>query len=144
MTSQVHAATTPVEDLCQDCMVRLPNGELDKCPAHGGKVTPIRATLARMSKFTVTFYSHSTEPKSLPDFPYAVAGTVLAHTKFLAYVKAESASEAQEKVVEFFDVAQVSSIEAGWNQMEEAPLRGTILPDQPAGLFYRIFRYLFG
>lgn len=96
-----------------------------------------RVTLRR--KFTVAFYCLSSEPNSLPSFPYAVAGTVLGHTKFLAFMEAEDPTQAAYNVSAYFDVAQVESVEDDWRAMPDAPLRGTVATSTPRGFFSRLF-----
>lgn len=93
---------------------------------------------AKLRKFTVTFYSQSSEPESLPNFSYAVVGTVLGHTKFLAYVEAEDPQHAAYGVHAFFEVAQVDCVDDGHRSAEGAPLRGTVAVARPRGFLSRI------
>lgn len=93
----------------------------------------------KAKKFSVTFYSKDTEPLSLPNFAYAIAGTVLGHTKFVAYVQAEDPAQAAYRVNDYFEVAQIDLVEAGWTSMLDAPLRGTIVTNITPGFWARIF-----
>lgn len=90
-------------------------------------------------RFTVTFYCLSSEPGSLPSFAYAVAGTVLGHTKFLAYMEAEDPQQAAYQINAFFDVAQVESVSDDWLSKQDAPLRGTVASTTPRSLLQRLF-----
>ena len=94
---------------------------------------------AKRRRFTVIFYCLSSEPNSLPSFAYAVAGTVLGHTKFLAYMEAEDPQQASYQINAFFDVAQIESVADDWQSMQDAPLRGTVASATPRGWFSRLF-----
>ncbi len=94
---------------------------------------------AKRRRFTVTFYCLSSEPSSLPSFAYAVAGTVLGHTKFFAYLETEDPQQAAYQINAFFDVAQVECVSDGWLTMQDAPLRGTVASATPRSLLQRIF-----
>lgn len=94
---------------------------------------------AKRRRFTVTFYCLSSEPGSLPSFAYAVAGTVLGHTKFLAYMETEDPQQAAYQINAFFDVAQVESVSDDWLTIQDAPLRGTVASTTPRSLLQRLF-----
>lgn len=100
--------------------------------------TPARRAV-KQRRFTVAFYCVSSEPSSLPSFPYAVAGTVLGHTKFLAFMEAEDPTQAAYNVNAYFDVAQVESVDDGWRAMPDAPLRGTVATSAPRSFLARLF-----
>lgn len=122
----------PVRSSAQDAVKAGP-ARGARSPRRPEKLTP------KMRKLTVTFYSEQAEPNSLPDFAYAVAGTVLGHTKFLAYVEAEDPSQAAYGINAFFEVAQVESVSDGWCSFQDAPLRGTVAATRPRGFFSRLF-----
>lgn len=111
----------------------------------GGIVRGLRQQAAPQPKatkrrrFTVTFYCVSSEPNSLPSFPYAVVGSVLGHTKFLAYMEAEDPQQASYQINAFFDVAQVECVSDDWQSMQDAPLRGTVASSTPRGWLSRLF-----
>lgn len=92
----------------------------------------------KLRKFTVTFYSQNSEPDSLPNFSYAVVGTVLGHTKFLAYVEAEDPQHASYGVNAFFEVAQIDCVADGHQAIEGAPLRGTVAAAHPRSFLSRL------
>ena len=103
------------------------------------KLSTVEYRPGKAKKFSVTFYSKDTEPLSLPNFAYAIAGTVLGHTKFVAYVQAEDPAQAAYRVNDYFEVAQIDLVEAGWTNMQDAPLRGTIATTHTPGFWSRIF-----
>lgn len=105
---------------------------------HADRAHSSRRAVPRR-RFTVAFYCLSSEPNSLPSFPYAVAGTVLGHTKFLAFMEAEDPTQAAYNVSAYFDVAQVESVDDGWRAMPDAPLRGTVATPTPRSFLARLF-----
>jgi len=105
---------------------------------------PLKAVKAQQRpvkrrRFTVSFYCVRPEPNSLPTFAYSVAGTVLGHTKFLAYMEAEDPQQASYQINAFFDVAQIESVADDWHSMQDAPLRGTVASWTPRSLLSRLF-----
>lgn len=106
------------------------------------EVKPYKPT--RQNKYTITFYSSHPQPKGLPPFSYAVVGSVLGNTKFQAFLTAPSPADAAYAVSDYFLVVDVETVQAGYAGIAEAPLRGTIVPDEPTTVFGRIARWLFG
>lgn len=101
--------------------------------------TEHRAALTRKRRFRISFYSKSSEPSQLPPFAYAVSGTVLGHTKFIAYLHTYDEAEAQYQVRDSFDVEQVECIDYNWDGIDPETLRGTITDVRPKGFFSRLF-----
>lgn len=115
-------------------------GGLVRGPSKPRRVsTEPQQKAVKRRRFTVLFYCVNSEPSSLPSFPYTVAGTVLGHTKFLAYMEAEDPQQAAYQINAFFDVAQVESVSDDWQSMQDAPLRGTVASSTPRSLFSRLF-----
>lgn len=106
------------------------------------EIKPYKPT--RQNKYTITFYSSHSQPKGLPPFSYAVVGSVLGNTKFQAFLTAPSPADAAYAVSDYFLVVDVETVQAGYAGIAEAPLRGTIVPDEPTTVFGRIARWLFG
>ena len=106
------------------------------------EVKPYKPT--RQNKYTITFYSSHSQPKGLPPFSYAVVGSVLGNTKFQAFLTAPSPADAAYAVSDYFLVVDVETVQAGYAGIAEAPLRGTIVPDEPTTFLGRIARWLFG
>lgn len=127
--------------MTQESTVRPINMPYEKLPDQG--IVPNRAEQigAEQHKFTVTFYSPSAKPGTLPDFPYAVDGCVLGHTKFTAYVFAACPADAEFHISTYFTVSEVEVVQYGFKGIHEAVLRGTVTKRYiPSGLFSSLFR----
>lgn len=90
-------------------------------------------------RYRIAFYSLRQEPLTLPGFAYEVAGCVLGHTKFIAYVLAGDQTEAEIVIRDAFDVAQVECIDYGWHGLQYETLRGTLTEVRPRSWLARLF-----
>lgn len=91
--------------------------------------------LGKTSRFAVCFYSRRNTPLLFPPFTYAVIGTVMEHTKILAFVEAHCHSGAMIEVDNYFgEAVHIESVEDGWQRMESVrdSLRGNISEVQRA------------
>lgn len=91
-----------------------------------------------VDRYRIAFYSLRQEPLALPGFAYEVAGCVLGHTKFIAYVMAGDQTEAEYAIRDAFEVAQVECIDFGWHGLQYETLRGTLTEVRPRGWLPRL------
>lgn len=102
------------------------------------------------ARFHVVYTTKTIAPQSLPPFPYQAVAVEFDRIRFAAEFEADDATNAARSLEDFWPDAVILTVEPTDDTMTPTPAIATSVygsipkPPPRPGLFYRIWRYLWG
>lgn len=112
---------------------------LSKTESSERRTRIVRLPQVVRQDYSVIFFVDSVRPEGLPPFPYIVNGVVAGRVRMVAYISAESPTDAGTSPSVYFPDSYVESVEPGRIVPDAPTFQGVAAPEKRQGLFARLF-----